>query len=190
MVTLTLEEQQQSTDDLKSLPMSELLARLGVDPDGVSQAEAEKRLGQYGPNEIAEKKTNAFSKFLRRRHDSEFKAHKAERAGRINRLPDGGAGGVSADLLRERVRSGIAAARKRGVVFGRRPGQRIKADRLRPQNAKACRRRPIVPGNKPPARVAQEYGLRYRQARSRHSYKPGPLNPYCALNSVSCLLLL
>ena len=28
------------------------------------------------------------------------------------------------DLLRERVRSGIAAARKRGVVFGRRPGQR------------------------------------------------------------------
>ena len=33
------------------------------------------------------------------------------------------------DLLRERVRSGIAAARNRGVVFGRRPGQRIKADR-------------------------------------------------------------
>jgi DNA invertase Pin-like site-specific DNA recombinase len=33
------------------------------------------------------------------------------------------------DLLRERVRSGLAAARKRGVVFGRRPGQRIKADR-------------------------------------------------------------
>ncbi len=33
------------------------------------------------------------------------------------------------DLLRERVRSGMAAARTRGVVFGRRPGQRIKADR-------------------------------------------------------------
>ena len=33
------------------------------------------------------------------------------------------------DLLRERVRSGIAAARSRGVVFGRRPGQRVKADR-------------------------------------------------------------
>lgn len=32
------------------------------------------------------------------------------------------------DLLRERVRSGIAAAQKRGVVFGRRPGQRVKAD--------------------------------------------------------------
>ena len=37
------------------------------------------------------------------------------------------------DLLRERVRSGIAAARKRGVVFGRQPGQRIKADRYAPK---------------------------------------------------------
>ena len=37
------------------------------------------------------------------------------------------------DLLRERVRSGIAAARKRGVVFGRQPGQRIKADRHAPR---------------------------------------------------------
>ena len=37
------------------------------------------------------------------------------------------------DLLRERVRSGIAAARQRGVVFGRRPGQRIKADRFAPR---------------------------------------------------------
>jgi putative DNA-invertase from lambdoid prophage Rac len=37
------------------------------------------------------------------------------------------------DLLRERGRSGIAAARKRGVVFGRRPGQRIKADRFAPK---------------------------------------------------------
>jgi DNA invertase Pin-like site-specific DNA recombinase len=37
------------------------------------------------------------------------------------------------DLLRERVGSGIAAAQKRGVVFGRRPGQRIKADRFAPK---------------------------------------------------------
>jgi putative DNA-invertase from lambdoid prophage Rac len=34
------------------------------------------------------------------------------------------------DLLRERIRSGIAAAKARGVHFDRRPGQRIKADRL------------------------------------------------------------
>src|SRR5260370_34391395 len=33
------------------------------------------------------------------------------------------------DLLRERVGSGISAERNSGVVFGRRPGQRIKADR-------------------------------------------------------------
>lgn len=37
------------------------------------------------------------------------------------------------DLLRERVRSGIAAARKRGVVFGRRLGHRVKADRFTPK---------------------------------------------------------
>lgn len=34
------------------------------------------------------------------------------------------------DLLRERVRSGISPARERGVVFGRPPGQRIKAARF------------------------------------------------------------
>ncbi len=34
------------------------------------------------------------------------------------------------DLLRERVRSGVAAAQARGQKFGRKPGQRIKADRL------------------------------------------------------------
>lgn len=37
------------------------------------------------------------------------------------------------DLLRERVRSGIASAQARGVVFGRRPGQRVKADKLEPK---------------------------------------------------------
>jgi DNA invertase Pin-like site-specific DNA recombinase len=34
------------------------------------------------------------------------------------------------DLLRDRVRSGIAAARARGKTFGRKAGQRPKADRL------------------------------------------------------------
>ena len=37
------------------------------------------------------------------------------------------------DLVRKRVRSDIAAARKRGVAFGRRPGQRVKSDRLAPK---------------------------------------------------------
>jgi len=50
--------------DLKTLPMPELQAKLGSSPDGLSQAEAQKRLTQYGPNEIEEKKTNLFLKFL------------------------------------------------------------------------------------------------------------------------------
>jgi H+-transporting ATPase len=51
-------------DDLKSLPMPELQAKLGSSPEGLSEAEAQKRLTQYGPNEIEEKKTNLFLKFL------------------------------------------------------------------------------------------------------------------------------
>src|SRR5271170_1621018 len=51
-------------DDLKSLPLPEVQKKLGSSPDGLSQAEATKRLTQYGPNEIAEKKTNALLKFL------------------------------------------------------------------------------------------------------------------------------
>jgi putative DNA-invertase from lambdoid prophage Rac len=37
------------------------------------------------------------------------------------------------DLLRERIRSGIAAAKARGRRFGRHPGHRIKSDRLAPK---------------------------------------------------------
>ena len=37
---------------------------MGSSPDGLTQAEAQKRLTQYGPNEIAEKKTNELLKFL------------------------------------------------------------------------------------------------------------------------------
>jgi H+-transporting ATPase len=51
-------------DNLKFLPMPELQAKLGSSPDGLSQAEAQKRLAQYGPNEIEEKKTNPLLKFL------------------------------------------------------------------------------------------------------------------------------
>ena len=51
-------------DDLKSLPMPELEKKLGSSPEGLTQAEAQKRLTQYGPNEIEEKKSNPFLKFL------------------------------------------------------------------------------------------------------------------------------
>ncbi|MEO5654828.1 MAG: plasma-membrane proton-efflux P-type ATPase, partial [Nitrosospira sp.] len=51
-------------DDLKSLPLAEVEKKLGSSPEGLTQAEAQKRLTQYGPNEIEEKKTNPFLKFL------------------------------------------------------------------------------------------------------------------------------
>ena len=50
--------------DLRTLPMPDLEVRLGSSPDGLSQAEAQKRLIQYGPNEIEEKKANPFLQFL------------------------------------------------------------------------------------------------------------------------------
>ncbi|MGA2691015.1 MAG: plasma-membrane proton-efflux P-type ATPase [Opitutaceae bacterium] len=51
-------------DDLKSLPVAEVERKLGSSPNGLSQAEAQKRLVQYGPNELDEKKTNPLLKFL------------------------------------------------------------------------------------------------------------------------------
>jgi len=51
-------------EDLKSLPLSEVEKKLESSPDGLTQAEAQKRLVQYGPNEVAEQKTNPLLKFL------------------------------------------------------------------------------------------------------------------------------
>ena len=53
-----------ANDDLKSLPMAEAEKKPGSSPDGLSQAEAGKRLTQYGPNEIEEKKQNVLLKIL------------------------------------------------------------------------------------------------------------------------------
>jgi H+-transporting ATPase len=50
--------------DSKSAPMAELEEELGYCPDGLSSAEAAQRLAHYGPNEIAEHKTNPLLKFL------------------------------------------------------------------------------------------------------------------------------
>ena len=46
-------------DDLKSIPIKELEQKLGSSPDGLTQAEAQKRLTQYGPNEIEEKENQS-----------------------------------------------------------------------------------------------------------------------------------
>jgi len=54
----------EAKDDLKTLPMPEVEKKLESSPDGLTQVEAEKRLAQYGPNEIEEEKTNPFLKFL------------------------------------------------------------------------------------------------------------------------------
>jgi H+-transporting ATPase len=51
-------------DDLKSLPMPELQAKLGSSPAGLTQAEVERRLAHYGYNELSETKINPFIKFL------------------------------------------------------------------------------------------------------------------------------
>src|ERR1017187_3998253 len=51
-------------DNLQTLPLAEVEKELGSSPNGLTEVEAQKRLAQYGPNEIAEKKTNSFLKFL------------------------------------------------------------------------------------------------------------------------------
>ncbi|MGC2094798.1 MAG: plasma-membrane proton-efflux P-type ATPase [Methylocella sp.] len=61
---LKLGSKPNARDDLKSLPLLEVEKKLGSSPEGLSQAEAQKRLTQYGPNEIEEKETNPFLKFL------------------------------------------------------------------------------------------------------------------------------
>jgi len=58
------ESKVEAKDDLTSISMIELQKNLSSSPDGLSQDEAQKRLGRYGPNEIEEKKVNPFLKFL------------------------------------------------------------------------------------------------------------------------------
>lgn len=42
----------EASDGLKTLPIAEVQKQLGALPDGLSDAEAKKRLTQYGLNEI------------------------------------------------------------------------------------------------------------------------------------------
>jgi H+-transporting ATPase len=62
--TRTSKSNVDANDDLKTLPMPELEKKLGSSSEGLTQVEAQKRLIQYGPNEIEEEKTNPFLKFL------------------------------------------------------------------------------------------------------------------------------
>ena len=54
----------ESRDSLKTLSLAEVQKVLHSSADGLSQAEATIRLVQYGPNEIADHKTNPVLKFL------------------------------------------------------------------------------------------------------------------------------
>ena len=51
-------------DELKTLPMVQLLAKLESSASGLTQAEAQARLTRNGPNEIEEKEKNPLLKFL------------------------------------------------------------------------------------------------------------------------------
>ena len=57
-------EPKDDKDSLKTLAMPELMKKLGASAEGLTQAEATKRQAQYGPNQIEEKKTNEYLKFL------------------------------------------------------------------------------------------------------------------------------
>jgi H+-transporting ATPase len=53
-----------SAQDAKKVDIKTLLEKLSSSKNGLSSSEAEKRLSEYGPNEIIEKKVNPILKFL------------------------------------------------------------------------------------------------------------------------------
>jgi len=53
-------------DSMQTLPLAEVEKELGSSPAGLTEAEAQKRLTQYGPNEIEEKKTTWLEPLSRR----------------------------------------------------------------------------------------------------------------------------
>lgn len=62
----TTECQQHHSTDLqtKDLSLDELEHKLGASSEGLSQTEVQKRLAQYGYNELPEKETNPYQIFL------------------------------------------------------------------------------------------------------------------------------
>jgi H+-transporting ATPase len=55
---------QLANEHAAALPLAELQKNLGTSPEGLSQEEAERRLAQYGYNEIAEEQANPFLRFF------------------------------------------------------------------------------------------------------------------------------
>jgi H+-transporting ATPase len=59
-----LDQNSLTTEEAKKADVDELLKKLSANQKGLSSSEVEKRLQQYGPNEIQEKKANPLKKFL------------------------------------------------------------------------------------------------------------------------------
>jgi H+-transporting ATPase len=59
-----LDQNSLTTDEAKEADIDELLKKLSANQKGLSSSEVEKRLQQYGPNEIQEKKANPLKKFF------------------------------------------------------------------------------------------------------------------------------
>ena len=60
-----LSETSLSTEDAKKATVEEIVSRLSTTKEGLTSQEAQNRLKNFGPNEIAEKKVNPIIKFLR-----------------------------------------------------------------------------------------------------------------------------
>jgi len=52
------ESKPDAKDDLKSIPIPKLEKKLASSDQGLTETEAKKRLTQYSPNELTERKTN------------------------------------------------------------------------------------------------------------------------------------
>jgi H+-transporting ATPase len=64
MLVVYLNKPDVSTEDAKKASVDEMFSRLSASKEGLPSSEVEKRLRQYGPNEIPEKKINPIVKFL------------------------------------------------------------------------------------------------------------------------------
>src|SRR5262245_21257712 len=72
-------------------------------------------------------------------------------------------------LIRERVRSGLASARARGVKLGRQVGQRP-SDKKGQEGARPSQRRAVLPADRPQGRAQQEYAHGHRQPRRGENF--------------------
>jgi H+-transporting ATPase len=60
-----MENKPLTTEDAKKASEQELFKKLSTDKTGLTSSEAQKRLSEFGPNEISEKKVNPLLKFFR-----------------------------------------------------------------------------------------------------------------------------